>query len=150
MRKLVKIPDDVSVYLWYLHQNLAIKGQALLSRFPDYPKASIYRHANKPIGSPVIEKRHNNPGRLPKLSARDKRSILQQVEVLRGTVGHFTSKRVCMSAGIGSCVSDECVRHEMHRAGLRYWHSRKKKPFDSKKFENQIAFCKESKKDTLS
>ena len=41
-------------------------------------------------------------------------------------MGHFTSKRVRMSAGIGSCVSDECVRRVMHRAGLRYRHSRRK------------------------
>ena len=126
MRKLTKIPDDVSVYLQYLHQDLAIKGQALLSRFPEYSKASTYRHANKPIGSPVIDKRHNNPGRPPKLSAHDKRAVLRQVEVLRDTVGHLTSKRVCISAGIGSCVSDECVRCVMHRAGLRYCHSRRK------------------------
>ena len=76
MRKLTKIPDDVSVYLRYLHQDLAIKGQALLSRFPEYSKASIYRHANMLIGSPVIDKRHNNPGRPHILSACDKRAIL--------------------------------------------------------------------------
>ena len=125
--KLTKIPDDVSIYLQYLHQDLAIKGKIyVLSRFPEYSKASTYRHANKPIGSPVIDKRHNNPGRPPKLSAHDKRAVLQQVEVLRDTVGHLTSECVFMSAGIGSCVSDECVRHVMHRAGLRYCHSRRK------------------------
>ena len=145
MRKLTKIPDDVSVYLRYLHQDLAIKGQALLSRFPEYSKANIYRHANKPIGSPVIDKRHNNPGRPPTLSACDKRAILQQVEVLRDTVGHFASKRVRMSAGIGSCVSDECVCHIMHRAGLRYRHSRRKGLLTRKDLKIRLAFARKVK-----
>ena len=146
MRKLNKIPCDVSVYLRYLHQDLAIKGQALLSRFSEYSKASIYRHANKPIGSPVIDKRHNNPGRPPRLSARGKRAILRQVEVLRDTVGHFTSKRVRMSAGIGSRVSDECVRRVMHRAGLRYRRSGRKGLLTRNDLKIRLAFARKVKR----
>ena len=125
---------------------MAIKGQALLSRFPENSKASLYRHANKAIGSPVIDKRHNNPGRPRKLSARDNIAILLQVEVLRDTVGHFTSKRVRMSAGIGSCVSNKCVYHVMHRAGLRYRHSRRKGPLTRKDLKIRLPFARKVKR----
>ena len=73
-----------------------------------------------------MDKRKHNPGRPSKLSERDKRSILRQVQVLRDSVGHFTSRHVRVSAGIGSRVSDETVRRVMRRDGLGYRHARKK------------------------
>ena len=59
-RNKVKIPPDVSVYLRYLYQDARIRGKALLRRFPQYSKTSIYRHAKKPIGELFEDKRHRN------------------------------------------------------------------------------------------
>ena len=61
-------------------------------------------------------------------------------------MGHFTSKRVRMSAGIGSCVSDECVRHLMHRAGLRYRRSRRKGLLTQKDLKLRLAFARKVKR----
>ena len=86
---------------------MGVKGQALLNKFKKYSKASTYRYTKKTIGSTAIDKRKSNPGRPPKLNARDKRAILRQVEVLRSSVGHFTSKHVRIQAGNGSNVADD-------------------------------------------
>ena len=94
----------------------------------------------------MIDKRHNNPGRPPKLSACDKEAILRQVEVLRDTVGHFTSKRVRMSAGVRSCVSDGCVCRVMHRAGLRYRHSRRNSLLTRKDLKIRLTFARKVKR----
>lgn len=146
MKKLKKVPVDVSVHMQYLHQDLKLKGKALLKRFPNYSKSSIYRHAKKPIGTPAIDKRRNNPGRPSKLSERDKRAILRQVEVLRGTVGYFTSRRLRISAGIGNRTSDECVRRVLRKSGLRYGHCRKKGLLTKKDLRLRMAFARKVKR----
>ena len=39
----------MSIHLRYLYQDKALKGKELLKRYPVYSKATIYRHASKPI-----------------------------------------------------------------------------------------------------
>ena len=51
-----------------------------------------------------------------------------------------------MSAGVGSCVSDKCVRRVMHRTGLRYWHSRKKGLLTRKDLKIRLAFARKVKR----
>lgn len=137
-----KIPIEVSLHLRYLYQDLGIRGRQLLVKYKQFSKASIYRHARKPIGNPVIDKRKHNPGRPPKLSERDKRSIIRQVAVLRHSVGHFTSRHVRVSAGIGSRVSDETIRRVMRSDGLNYRHSRKKGLLTRKDLKSRLQFAR--------
>ena len=89
-----KIPIEVSLHLRYLYQDLGMRGRQLLDKYKQFSKASIYRHARKPIGNPVIDERKHNPGRPPKLSERDKRSIIRQVAVLRHYNFNSFSERV--------------------------------------------------------
>ena len=51
-----------------------------------------------------------------------------------------------MSAGIGSCVSDECVCRVMHRAGLRYRHSRREGLLTRKDLKIRLAFARKVKR----
>ena len=137
-----KIPIEISLHLQYLYQDLGIKGKELCDKYKQFSKASIYRHAKKPIGSSVVDKRKQNPGRPPKLSERDKRSILRQVEVLRDSVGHFTSRHVRVSAGVECRVSDETVRRVLRSSGLRYRHARKKGLLTQKDLKVRLAFAR--------
>ena len=141
-KKLIKIPLEVSLHLRYLYQDLGIRGKKLCDKYKQFSKASIYRHAKKPIGSLAVDKRKHNPGRPPKLSERDKRSILRQVDVLRDSVGHFTSKHVRVSAGVESRVSDETVRRVLRGHGLRYKHARKKGLLTQKDLKARLAFAR--------
>lgn len=137
-----KIPIEVSLHLRYLYQDLGIRGKQLLDKYKQFSKASIYRHAKKPIGSSAVDKRKSTPGRPSKLSERDKRSIIRQVEVLRDSVGNFTSRHVRVSAGIESRVSDETVRRVMRSNGLRYRHARKKGLLIRKDLKSRLAFAR--------
>jgi len=62
-----KIPTDISVLLKYLHQKKNVKCSELAITFPKYAPRSIYRHAKKPLGETVHDKRHYNKGRPRKL-----------------------------------------------------------------------------------
>ena len=44
-----KMPLNVSIHLRYLYQDKSLKGKELLKRHLMYSKATIYRHASKPI-----------------------------------------------------------------------------------------------------
>ena len=56
-------------------------------------------------------RRHCNRQKKPqKLTERDKRNILQQVEILRRDYVYFTTKRLKVFAGVSADVSDETVR----------------------------------------
>ena len=141
-----KILFEVSLHLRYLYQDLGIKGKQLLDEYKQYSRASIYRHAKKPIKNTVIDKRKYDPGRPPKLSKRDKRSIIRQVEVLRHSVGHFTSRHVRVSAGTGSRVSDETVRRVMRSDGLNYRHARKKGLLTKNDLKLRLQFARKIKR----
>ena len=135
-----------SLYTAMVSLNLGVKAQALLNKFKKCSKASTYRHTKKTIGSTAIDKRKSNPGRPPKLNARDKRAILRQVEVLRSSVGHFTSKHVRIQAGIGPNVADECVRLVLRKSELKYRHARKKGLLTRKDLKVRLAFAKKVKR----
>ena len=72
------IPPNVSIHLPYSHQDLGMRGSAIARRYPQYSRASIFRHIKKRVGGNNAEKRKNNNGRPPLLSVRDKRHITSQ------------------------------------------------------------------------
>ena len=105
------IPVEVSVHIRYLYHDLGLKGEDLLKKYPQYSKASIYRHAKKPIGE-KRDCRIKSPkaGRPPKLTPRDLRSLDRQIKILRETIGYFAIKTLRTAARIRTDVSDETVR----------------------------------------
>ena len=106
-KTLKQVPLEVSVHLWYLHQDKGIKGKELLNMYPKLSKATIYQHAKKPVAEKTVDKRKHNHGRPRKISPQDKRLILHQMLILREQCGSFTIKRLRVSAGARKDVSDE-------------------------------------------
>ena len=49
-----KVP--VSVHLRFLQQEMGLRGRELTRRYPEYLRASIYRHAKKRIGEEYTER----------------------------------------------------------------------------------------------
>lgn len=147
MRKLNKIPMEVSVHLRYLYQDKEIRGKKLLKKYPMYSKASIYRHATKPITARGNDdKRSSNKGRPPKLTERDHRAIIREIPKLRESVGSFTVKKIRVAAGIRLDVSDETVRRVLKSAGYRYYHSRKKGLLTKKDLLLRLQFARKVKR----
>ena len=56
MTKYKRIPVEVSIYLRYLHQDRG-GGRDLIIQFPEYPRRSVYWHANLPIEKLTVDKR---------------------------------------------------------------------------------------------
>ena len=125
-KTLMQVPLEVSVDLRYLFQDKGIRGKELLKMYPKLSKATIYRHAKKPLADKTVDKRKHNHGRPRKISPQDKRLILRQIHILREQYGSFTIKRLRVSAGVRKDVSDETVRRVLRDAGYRFLHSRKK------------------------
>ncbi len=142
--KLQRVPLSVSVHWRYLHQDKKKTWREISSvkGYSKYSKATICRHMKRPIADTVIDKRKDNKGRPQKLTARDKRNILRQVEILRRDYGYFTTKRLKVFAGVSTSVSDETVRRVLRAAGFKYSHSRKKGVLSRQDLGKRYRFAK--------
>ena len=107
------------------HYNVGIRGKQLLDLFPNVSKSAIYNHALRPLGEPLLDRRHQNKGRPEKLNERDKREILRQVPILREQCGSFTSKKVQLHS-VGDRVHNRTVRRVLNKNGYGYRRARKK------------------------
>ena len=98
------------------------------------------------IGDKVLDKRALNKGRPKKISERDRRKIIRQVQVLRdqGQV-NFTVKRVKMLAGLSTKVSDETVRLVMHSDSLGFRNAAKKGVLKKEYLEKRVEFARKVK-----
>ena len=63
----------------------------------------------KSIDDTLIDKRVSNKGRPGKLTPKDKRNILCQVEILQQDYGYFMVKGLKIFAGVSADISDETV-----------------------------------------
>ena len=124
-RKLLKVPIQVFIHLWYICQDKGLRGKELLKRYPQYSKVTIYRYPTKPVQVLPQAKTPQRRGRPSKLTDREKQQILVEIKKIRATVGSFATKRLREAAGVQTGLSDETVRHFLHSQGYRYYHSRK-------------------------
>ena len=130
-----------------LFQKAGVSGKKLLEMFPQYSKATIYRHAKKPIGEAAAhDKRKDNKGRPSKLTPKDKRRILRSVQTLRATDGSFTSPRIAVEAGVESKVSNRTIRRVLKDDGYSYLRSRKKGLMTKQDLKSRMRFCKKVRK----
>ena len=149
VNKLSKMPLHVSIHLRYLYQDKGLKGKELLKKYPMYSKATIYRHARKPINNKDDGAQKNTfkkRGRPSKLTTREKRSILREIPKLRESVGSFTTKRLRAAAGVQTTVCDETIRRFLHSSGYHYFHSRKKGLLTQKDLRLRLKFARKAKK----
>ena len=127
MKSKAYVPKETSIYVRYLFQDKGLRGDELLKRFPKYSKATIYRHAKRPIDKvATFDKRKHNKGRPRKLSIREARSIMRQLRICRTTLMSFSASRLRAVAGISPDIYLWCIRKTLNRHGYRYLHPRKK------------------------
>ena len=134
-----------------LHQHANVKIKEVIAMFPQYSRATVYRHAKRPLGAAIeANKSHYNTGRPRKLSERDSRNILRAVKTLRETLGTFTSPRVAIEANIdASRVSNRTVRRELNRHGFKYRTTRRKGLMRERDFKERVKFCRKIKRRNL-
>ena len=147
MAKRSQVTQRHSAEIAALYQKAGVLGAKLLQLFPQYSKASIYRHAKKPIGEDApCDKRTHNKGRPSKLTPKDKRRILRSVPKLRDTDGSFTSPRIAVEAGVEDKVSNRTIRRVLRSDGYSYLRSRKKGLMTKEDLKKRMTFCMKVRK----
>ena len=107
-----------------LYQEQKLSVPQIMRKFPEYSRATIYRHVNRPL-TEQVDRRKKNKGRPSKLTDRDKRRILRKIPELRERLGTFTIKRLRLEAGV-THVSIYTVRRVLIENGHQYMQLRKK------------------------
>ena len=139
-----------SIEIRVLYQVAGVRGKALLQRFPQYSKATIYKHCRKEINcqNAPQDRRKLCKGRKRLLSCRDFRKIVRTINRLRETVGSFTSKRLQLEAGLGN-ISNRTFRRYLNIIGYRYCRSRKKGLLKKTDLKKRMKFCRKVKRYNL-
>lgn len=146
-KKYAKITTRHSSDIAALHQKAHVSISELMEMFPQYSRASMYRHAKRDITEEdPVDRRISNTGRPSKLSQRDKRKIIQTFKRLRRTEGSFTAVRIREEAGLVGRVCVRTIRRVLNSFGYRYLRSRKKGLMTIKDKMKRVKFCRKIKK----
>ena len=84
--------------LRYLYQDKKVPLKNLVKLYKEHSVTSIFRHANKPTGQVVHDRRKYNLGRPKKLSAKDERKIVHQWQ--RCSLSIFTFNVLYLIRGV--------------------------------------------------
>jgi len=130
-----------------LHQRANVPIAEQLTMFPQYSRATLYRHAKRKITEePPIDQRKFKKGRPRKFSLRDRGKIIQTLKRLRATEGSFTAPRILEEAGLAGFVTCRTVRRVLNSYGYHYLRSRKKGLLTIKDKRKRVQFCKRVKR----
>ena len=133
-----------------LHQKAGTHVKELIKMYPQYSRASIYRHAKKKLCTePPQDRRRFNKGRPTKVSVRDHRQILRSLTKLRATEGVFISGRIATHAGVSEHLSRRTVRRVLNKEGYFYLQARKKGLLSRQDLGDRVAFCRKVLKQIL-
>ena len=75
----VKVPLRISLCMAILHQENGVPIKDIVRKYPRYSKSSIYRHCKYSLTYVAYDKRKDNKGRPPILSARDERKLIREL-----------------------------------------------------------------------
>eukprot|EP00794_Sanderia_malayensis_P001028 gene1028-biopygen266 len=141
-----KVTVQHSAEIAALYQKTGVSGRKLLEMYPQYSKATVYRHTRKPLNGKCHDARKQNKGRPPKLTGKDMRHVLRTIPKLREREGSFTSRRVAVEAGVEEKVSNCTVRRFLNKEGYAYLRSRKKGLMTRKDLSATMKFCRNIRK----
>ena len=89
--KTLKITNEMSLYLRFLHQEGNITCKELSRRYHQYAVPNVYRYAKKEISVNIlIDGRKVNKGRSPKMTKHDERLLLRTIKRFRNANTSFT------------------------------------------------------------
>ena len=144
VRSRMPVPVKTSLYMRYLFQDKGVKGRQLLKTFPNCSKSMIYRHVQLPIDAgDQQDKRICNKERPRKLTAREERNLVRELQKLRATVGLFSAARLRKAAGIPPEVSFWTFRRALKRHWYSSLHSRNKGLLTARDLKRRYQFaCK--------
>ena len=102
----------------------------LITQFPEYPRRSVYWHANLPIEKSTVDKRKQNKGKPRIISERSVRHIENTLKEWRRNRGVFCSHDMQQLPGVSETdVSNRTVRSCLNDKNYQYLQCRKKGPY---------------------
>ena len=138
----LKITNEMSLYLRFLHQEGNITCKELLRRYPQYAVRSIYRYAKKEIFVKIpIHDRKANKGGTPKMTKHDERLLLCTIKRLRNANTSFTVQILRNEAGLKH-VSTRTVNRYLNKHKYKYLQSRKKGLLTAKDKKKRLQFAR--------
>ena len=145
------VPLTKSMAMRYSYQVEGLKGKKLLQRFKEFHKATVYKHAQKPLEGELVEDKRiaSGIGRPSKLSRLDGRNIEKAIRTLREREGQFNSKRVGTEAGLDGKCSNRTVRRCMNRKGYHYLNARKKGQLSKEDEQRRLKWARENVKNGI-
>ena len=112
--------------------------------------ASVYRIWNNKFTKDIEtkQKKRKCGGRPEKLTLRQKRSIIRNINILREENSNFTSKKLLLSSGINrNDVSPPTVRRFLNKNGYHYLQTRKKGILSRNDVRKRYKFAKMMRKE---
>ena len=140
------VTKEESVYMQYLQQDKGLSCNQILRRFPQYSKATIYRHVKRPIDHNVFDRRINNPVSPKKLTERDQRNIIRAVHPWRISIGSLTAKRLRTEAGTPATTFMWTIHRVLNGHGYRYLQSHRKGMLTRKDAYKRLKFARRIKR----
>ena len=117
-----------------------------MEKFPQFSKATVYKHARKPLGTNFLDGRKGNRGRPRKIDAAVHRRIRREVQSLTKSADGFTSIDVQSNLGLQESMCNRTVRRELNRAGIKYLHLRKKGVLLETDLPKRLKFARKCKR----
>ena len=139
--KYTQMPMQLAIYMRYLHQDKGVPISQLVTKYRNYSKSNIYRHAKISPSELVADKRKRNKGRPKLLKPRDERRLTLQLLKLRATEGSYTSRRLQVLSGL-SHISNRTVRRCLNASGYEYLQSRKKGRLSAADLKTRLKYAR--------
>jgi len=143
-----RVPVQHSAEMAALHQKANVEIRKLQAMFPQYSRATIYRHARKPFGAEPPATVYKRRGRPRKLNPADEEQLVNALIELREAEGSFSSPRVATKAAL-TTVSNRTVRRDLNRLGYGYRTTRRKGMLTEDDFKKRVAFCQKIRQRSL-
>lgn len=131
---------QVSLYMRLLHQENKVPICKIKERYPEYSRASIYRHCKKNITKKDIDGRKNNKGRAKSLTVRDERRLIRKLYDLREREISFTAPRLQLETGLTHC-STKTIHRTLKRHGFSYLQTRRKGRMTPSDLKHRVKFA---------
>ena len=121
-----------------LHTYGGVPIRDLLRMYPQFSRATIYRHAKRRR----TPRRPIRRGRPQLLDQQPQDRICQCVTEMRQIQGTFSSPALAHRAGVSHIVSNRTVRRVLNRAGFKYLATRRKGVLTADDKEKRLKWCR--------
>ena len=145
-KKKPEMSDRLLMYARTLHQlgNVPVADMMDVNKYPSlsrFSRATLFRHAKKPLDEDIYDLRHQNKGRPSLTTKRDLHVIKRQINILRESSRSFSAIDLQKSCGMSSKMSALTFRRTLNSLGFNYRNTRRKGMLLKKDVKAKHTWC---------